>query len=413
MRRWFLIAAALLSISAGRPGLEIRGVYEALEQAVVMRDADAALTRVSTASLEEWAQLRSLVLQGSRADVQALAPGPRLVVLGVRHVAPVWLLRDGTPRELAAHAVRAGLADPRAVVRLDLTDVAVLDRTRALAQIYASGFPSGLRVGFVREQDRWRFDLPATLAGVGRIVSQVARTTGLPEGQVILNLLTALTGEPVTDAVWHPLAPRAPAARVGSSGSSRGRRPRACGADDRSWRLVARAVLREERLAPVVVRAGEDRGAGVLHQAFVEAHVVGRDQDRREDLVGGEQMVEVRAGKAPGARRAIAGRIDGITVATVATIGQPDPSASGEGDTGTRIAGRDHAVEQVHAVADRRDEILGQADAHQVAGLVLGEQRRAERRNAAQQLVPLADRDAADRIADEVQRDQRLGTALA
>lgn len=210
MRRWFLIAAALLSISAGRPGLEIRGVYEALEQAVVMRDADAALTRVSTASLEEWAQLRSLVLQGSRADVQALAPGPRLVVLGVRHVAPVWLLRDGTPRELAAHAVRAGLADPRAVVRLDLTDVAVLDRTRALAQIYASGFPSGLRVGFVRERDRWRFDLPATLAGVGRVVSQVARTTGLSEGQVILNLLTALTGEPVTDAVWHPLAPALP-----------------------------------------------------------------------------------------------------------------------------------------------------------------------------------------------------------
>ncbi len=215
MQRWLLVAAALASVAAARPGLEIRRAYEALERAIVARDVDAALTRVSTGSLAEWARLRQLALRGSLDDVEALPPGPRLAVLGVRHVAPVWLLRDGTPRDLAAHAVRAGLADQRAVDRLDLADVAVLDRQRALGQLYAAGFPSGLRVGFVREHDHesareresWRLDLEATLAGVGRIVSQVARTTGLPESQVILNLLEAITDEPVTDAVWRPLAP--------------------------------------------------------------------------------------------------------------------------------------------------------------------------------------------------------------
>ena len=215
MRRWLPLAAALASVAAARPGLEIRRAYEALERAIVARDVDAALTRVSSASLEEWARLRQLALRGSPEDVEALPPGPRLAVLGVRHVAPVWLLRDGAPRDLAAHAVRAGLADQRAVDRLDLADVAVLDRQRALGQLYAAGFPSGLRVGFVREHDHesareresWRLDLAATLAGVGRIVSQVARTTGLPESRVILNLLEAITNEPVTDAVWSPLAP--------------------------------------------------------------------------------------------------------------------------------------------------------------------------------------------------------------
>lgn len=213
MRRWLVIAAALASFAAARPGLEVRRTYEALERAIVARDADAALMRVSATSLEEWARLRQLALRGSLADVEALPPGPRLAVLGVRHVAPVWLLRDGTPRDLAAHAVRAGLADQRAVDRLDLADVAVLDRGRALAQIYAAGFPSGLRVGFVRERDSaqehgsWQLDLESTLVGVGRIVSQVARTTGRSENRVILNLLEAMTGEAVTDSVWQPLAP--------------------------------------------------------------------------------------------------------------------------------------------------------------------------------------------------------------
>lgn len=216
MQRWLLIAAAFASVAAARPGLEVRRAYEALEQAIVARDADAALVRLSAGSLEQWARLRQLALQGSLAEVEALPPGPRLAVLGVRHVAPVWLLRDGTPRDLAAHAIRAGLADQRAVDRFDLADVAVLDRRRALAQIYAAGFPSGLRIGFVRAQqpghdppghDGWQLDLEATLAGVGRIVSQVARTTGLPESQVILNLLGAMTDEPVTDAVWRPLVP--------------------------------------------------------------------------------------------------------------------------------------------------------------------------------------------------------------
>jgi hypothetical protein len=221
MHRGFLIAAALASIAAARPGLEIRRAYEALEQAIVVRNADAALTRVSAASLDEWARLRQLALRGSRDEVEALAPGPRLAVLGIRHVAPIWLLRDGTPRDLASHAVRAGLADRRAVDRLDLADVAVLDRHRALGQLYAAGFPSGLRVGFVREQERWRLDLEATLVGVGRIVSQAARSTGLPESRVILNLLEAVTGEAATDSVWRPFAPEFPERAADRAGENR------------------------------------------------------------------------------------------------------------------------------------------------------------------------------------------------
>jgi hypothetical protein len=208
MRRPALLVLALLApllLAAARPAAEVRRAYAAFAGALAARDAERALAHVSDGSIAEWARLREVALRGSLGEVEALAPGPRLAVLALRHHAPVWLLRDGPPRELAAQALRAGLADRRAVERVELKDVAVLDPARALGQLYATGLPSGFRAGFVREAGAWKVDLPVTLEGVGRVVSQVARTTGADESAVIVNLLAAASGEPVTGAVWRPL----------------------------------------------------------------------------------------------------------------------------------------------------------------------------------------------------------------
>jgi len=200
-----LVLLAPLALAALRPADEVRRSYAALARALVARDPDATLALVSEASIAEWARLRQAALHGSVAELEALAPGPRLAVLALRHQAPVWLLRDGPPRELAAQAVRAGLADRRAVEQVELADVAVLAPARALGQLYAAGLPSGFRAGFVREAGAWKLDLPVTLDGVGRVISQVAGATGASESAVIVNLLAAATGEPVRGSVWKPL----------------------------------------------------------------------------------------------------------------------------------------------------------------------------------------------------------------
>jgi len=199
-----LVLLAPLAASA-RPADEVRGSYAALERALVARDAEGTVSLLTAASLDEWARLRALALRGSVGEVEALAPGPRLAVLALRHQAPVWLLRDGPPRELAAHAVRAGLVDRAAAQRVELADVAILDPRHALGQLYAAGLPSGFRAGFRHEAGAWKLDLGATLDGVGRVVSQVSRTTGVSESAVIVNLLAAATGEPVGGGVWRPL----------------------------------------------------------------------------------------------------------------------------------------------------------------------------------------------------------------
>ena len=191
--------------AAARPADEVRGAYAALVRALVARDAERALDRFTTASLDAWARLRALALRGSREEVEALPPGPRLAVLALRHASPVWLLRDGPPHELAGHAVRAGLLDERAAAQVELADVAILDAGRALGQLYALGLPSGFRAGFRREAGVWKLDLAATLEGVGRVVSQGARSSGASENAVIVNLIAAASGERVGPHVWEPL----------------------------------------------------------------------------------------------------------------------------------------------------------------------------------------------------------------
>jgi hypothetical protein len=157
------------------------------------------------ASLAEWAQERNLALHGSRAEVEALSPGRRLAVLALRHAQPVFLLREGSPTELTSAAVRAGLLDRAALDAIELGDVARLAADRASGLVLAAGLPSGFRAGFVRERGSWCLDLPSSLAAAGRVVSQTARATGLEETAVILNLIAAASGEPVSEAIWQPL----------------------------------------------------------------------------------------------------------------------------------------------------------------------------------------------------------------
>jgi hypothetical protein len=203
-----LAAAALTALAASAQLSDaalVHRSFEAMKRALAERDEAAALALLSSGSLSEWARDRDLALHGARAEVEALPPGRRLAVLALRHAQPVFLLRDGSPPELAAAAVRAGLVDRSALDAIDLGDVARLAGNRASGLVLAAGLPSGFRAGFVRERGAWCLDLPSSLAAADRVVSQTARATGLDENVVILNLIGAASGETVGDVIWKPL----------------------------------------------------------------------------------------------------------------------------------------------------------------------------------------------------------------
>src|SRR5258705_13462939 len=79
--------------------------------------------------------------------------------------------------------------------------------------------------------------------------------------------------------------------------------------------LLGGLVIGQERLAELRKPPLEDRAARVADQPLVEAHVVHRGEDRRQDLVRREQVVQVGAREAGRARRAVAARVDRVAVA--------------------------------------------------------------------------------------------------
>jgi hypothetical protein len=200
------VAAAALGAQAPPPVL-VRRCYDELERALARRDGEAALARLSAASPGEWQRLRHLALRGSIPEVEALPPGRRLAVLALRHSAPPFLRRDGSPRELVLRAVESGLLDGSAADLAEVGDVAVREE-RASALLLVSGLPSGVRAGFVREADAWKLDLAASLDAAGRLVAQTSEATGTSEDGVIVNLIAAASGRRVGAEVWQPLEGR-------------------------------------------------------------------------------------------------------------------------------------------------------------------------------------------------------------
>src|SRR3546814_1385199 len=76
-------------------------------------------------------------------------------------------------------------------------------------------------------------------------------------------------------------------------------------------------------------------------------------------------------------------------------------------------ARRQHAIEHVDPARDRADQIVGLADAHQIARLVGGKLRGRKIEHAEHRLLPLTHRKPADRIAVEADVGQRRGRARA
>ena len=185
---------------------QVRQTFVRFAAALAARDADAGQRELSMASFAEWERDRELALHGPRAEVAAQPAGRRLVVLALRHHAPKFLSREGSPRELVANALGSGIADRESLAMIELGDLAV-QGDRASGQLFASGLPSGFRAGFVREDGAWKLDLPTTIDAAGRVVTRAAKSAEASEDSVIAGLLMVSSGARPTARIWEPLVP--------------------------------------------------------------------------------------------------------------------------------------------------------------------------------------------------------------
>ena len=122
-----------------------------------------------------------------------------------------------------------------------------------------------------------------------------------------------------------------------------------------------------------------------------------------ENLVLRDEVPNVRA-REPGAGGTSASVLERPRVAGEAGVPEADPPARDERGARTRGAGWQHAIEQVDAPPDDLEDALGVADAHEIARLVLREQRRGPPDGLEHLVSPLPDREPAERVAVEGER---------
>ena len=163
---------------------------------------------------------------------------------------------------------------------------------------------------------------------------------------------------------------------------------------------------------PVAERAGFDRAAQAAHDVLVVMHVVPCQQHGTKNLLAADQVVQIGAAMvaAGGAGTVF---VDRPGIIAVPRVAQVEFAAPGEGLRRAPGARRHHAVEHVDAALHRAHDVGRPADAHQIARLVGRELWQGCVEGGEHQLLAFADGEAADRVAVEADRRQRLGAFLA
>ena len=138
---------------------------------------------------------------------------------------------------------------------------------------------------------------------------------------------------------------------------------------------VAGVVAVEPVAAPRVEGAAGDRGARVAHQRTRKCTLCSESRRRPSSLVGREEVAEVGAREAR-AGGAVAVLVERPAVGAERRVADVEPAVAREGGAVAPHARGRHAVEQVDAAARPLDEVLGEADAHEVARPVARQRRR-------------------------------------
>ena len=135
-----------------------------------------------------------------------------------------------------------------------------------------------------------------------------------------------------------------------------------------------------------------------------------REQAQAEQLVLVHEMPDVGAAE-PRARRAVAVRVDRLRVAREPRVAEIEAALRRERAAGAGRPRRQDAVEHVDPRLDDLEDPFRVADPHEVARLLGRHQRRCPVRHLEHRSAVLADRQAADRVAVEVELGDLLGRA--
>jgi hypothetical protein len=180
--------------------------FATYKAALLAKDGAKAVTVLSANSFAFYDRMRKLALSGSREEIERLPDVDRLLALSLRVRAPRETLESGSPKDIVAYAVNAGMIGVNAVARAELGEITI-QGNQAEGQILVNQSPVGAAFRFHSEDGTWKLDLEHVTVMSRGTISGMAEKSGTPENEVLLQILSKMAGKTVGPEVWQPLRP--------------------------------------------------------------------------------------------------------------------------------------------------------------------------------------------------------------
>lgn len=181
----------------------IRQAFLTYKAAVLQQQGQSAVTLVNKATVQYYARMKAVALEGQEKEVRQLTPVNKIMVLSLRHRLPVSDLRKMKPEELFIHGVNQGWIDKDSILDTDIGQPQVSGND-ASAEYLKSGKPTPLKYRFTKEDGKWKVDLTALMPAGDQGISMMMKEQGLDEDTFIIGIIESVSGKKAPTTIWQP-----------------------------------------------------------------------------------------------------------------------------------------------------------------------------------------------------------------
>ena len=181
----------------------IRQAFLSYKGAILQQLGQAAISLVNKATLQYYARMKAIALEGQEKEVRQLTPMNKIMVLSLRHRVPIADLRAMTPEEVFIYAVNQGWIGKNSVLDSDIGQLQVFGND-ASGEYLKGGKHTPLKYRFTREDGKWKLDLTALTPMADQAMSMLIKKEGLDEDTFIISLIESVSGKKVSPSIWLP-----------------------------------------------------------------------------------------------------------------------------------------------------------------------------------------------------------------
>lgn len=182
----------------------VTAAFETYTKAALAKDGATAVTVVATPVFAYFEDIRKLALTGTEEELAAGKLSTRVTVYGMRAGLDAATLRTGSAQDVVKASIDKGLVGEQGISNLELGKVTVSGDT-ASAEVTSRGQKTPLKLKFVREDGKWKFDMMPVLDMADAAFVSLAQEKNLTPDQLVDQLLVSMYGPAKAAEVRKPL----------------------------------------------------------------------------------------------------------------------------------------------------------------------------------------------------------------